>query len=91
MPRCFEIHACRICSEEVCSAASQVGSGVGKEEQEIPLDINYSALSQWAVDRKRVSADWRKRLAALQVRRNMGPASVLLPPLDPDGLAAACV
>lgn len=45
----------------------QVGSGVGKEENEIPLDINYSALAQWTVDRKRVSGDWRKRLAALQV------------------------
>ncbi|XP_022967759.1 CDK5RAP3-like protein isoform X1 [Cucurbita maxima] len=34
----------------------------------LPIDITFSRLGEWLVDRKRVPADWRKRLAALRVR-----------------------
>lgn len=68
------VHACwELPCPDALPPRPQVGSGVGKEEQEIPLDINYSALSQWAVDRKRVSSDWRKRLTALQARFPCSP------------------
>ena len=44
----------------------QTSKGQGKQEAEIPLDIMYSKLVEWLVDRKRVPADWRKRLASVQ-------------------------
>ncbi|XP_022928745.1 CDK5RAP3-like protein isoform X1 [Cucurbita moschata] len=34
----------------------------------LPIDITFSRLGEWLVDRKRVPADWRKRLTALRVR-----------------------
>ncbi|CAK9319490.1 unnamed protein product [Citrullus colocynthis] len=34
----------------------------------LPIDITFSRLGEWLVDRKRIPADWRKRLAALRVR-----------------------
>lgn len=32
----------------------------------LPIDITFSRLGEWLVDRKRVPADWRKRLAAIR-------------------------
>ncbi|XP_030525693.1 CDK5RAP3-like protein [Rhodamnia argentea] len=32
----------------------------------LPIDITFSRLGEWLVDRKRIPADWRKRLAAIR-------------------------
>ncbi|KAF7804128.1 CDK5RAP3-like protein [Senna tora] len=34
----------------------------------LPIDITFSRLGEWLVDRKRIPADWRKRLAAIKSR-----------------------
>ncbi|PON52249.1 CDK5RAP3-like protein [Parasponia andersonii] len=34
----------------------------------LPIDITFSRLGEWLVDRKRIPADWRKRLAAIRAR-----------------------
>ncbi|CAJ2673116.1 CDK5RAP3-like protein [Trifolium pratense] len=34
----------------------------------LPIDITFSRLGEWLVDRKRVPADWRKRVAAIKAR-----------------------
>ncbi|KAL5545498.1 hypothetical protein UlMin_005185 [Ulmus minor] len=34
----------------------------------LPIDITFSRLGEWLVDRKRIPADWRKRLAAVRAR-----------------------
>ncbi|KAH7434100.1 hypothetical protein KP509_07G101100 [Ceratopteris richardii] len=36
------------------------------EEQELPIDISFSKLSDWLADRKRIPVDWRKRLLAIR-------------------------
>ncbi|TYI65248.1 hypothetical protein E1A91_D09G144200v1 [Gossypium mustelinum] len=32
----------------------------------LPIDITFSRLGEWLVDRKRIPSDWRKRLAAIR-------------------------
>lgn len=34
----------------------------------LPIDITFSRLGEWLVDRKRIPADWRKRLAVVRAR-----------------------
>ncbi|KAE8098867.1 hypothetical protein FH972_016900 [Carpinus fangiana] len=34
----------------------------------LPIDITFSRLGEWLADRKRIPADWRKRLAAIRAR-----------------------
>ncbi|ESQ40612.1 hypothetical protein EUTSA_v10013160mg [Eutrema salsugineum] len=34
----------------------------------LPIDITFSRLGEWLVDRKRIPADWRKKLAAIRVK-----------------------
>ncbi|ONH95488.1 hypothetical protein PRUPE_7G073900 [Prunus persica] len=34
----------------------------------LPIDITFSRLGEWLVDRKRIPGDWRKRLAAARAR-----------------------
>ncbi|PON81056.1 CDK5RAP3-like protein [Trema orientale] len=34
----------------------------------LPIDITFSRLGEWLVDRKRIPADWRKKLAAIRAR-----------------------
>ncbi|KAF5750690.1 CDK5RAP3-like protein [Tripterygium wilfordii] len=34
----------------------------------LPIDITFSRLGEWLVDRKRIPADWRKRLIAIRAR-----------------------
>lgn len=46
---------------------------------ELPIDITFSKLADWLVDRKRIPADWRKRL--LSIRAKIAAA---LPPLPKD-------
>ncbi|KAL2628535.1 hypothetical protein R1flu_013221 [Riccia fluitans] len=34
----------------------------------LPIDITYSKLADWLVDRRKIPGDWRKRLAGVQAR-----------------------
>ncbi|KAI4300712.1 hypothetical protein L6164_034057 [Bauhinia variegata] len=34
----------------------------------LPIDITFSRLGEWLIDRKRMPADWRKKLAAIRPR-----------------------
>lgn len=34
----------------------------------LPIDITYSKLADWLVDRKKMPADWRKKVASLRAR-----------------------
>ncbi|XP_047330363.1 CDK5RAP3-like protein [Impatiens glandulifera] len=34
----------------------------------LPIDIAFARLGEWLVDRKRIPADWRKRLAAVRAK-----------------------
>jgi hypothetical protein len=36
--------------------------------QNLPIDITFSRLGEWLVDRKRIPADWRKRVAVIRVK-----------------------
>lgn len=36
--------------------------------QNLPIDITYSRLGEWLIDRRRIPADWRKRLSLLRAR-----------------------
>lgn len=48
----------------------------------LPIDIAFARLGEWLVDRRRIPADWRKRLAA--VRAKISAAFASLPKdLDP--------
>ncbi|KAK7392823.1 hypothetical protein VNO78_21271 [Psophocarpus tetragonolobus] len=47
----------------------------------LPIDITFSRLGEWLVDRKRVPADWRKRVAAIRARISKEFASL---PKDSD-------
>ncbi|CAM8926901.1 unnamed protein product [Rhodiola kirilowii] len=44
--------------------------------QNLPIDITFSRLGEWLVDRKRILADWRKRLAAVRARISKALASL---------------
>ena len=41
-------------------------SGYGRAEGELPIDINYQKLSEWLLTRKKMVADWHKRVQAIQ-------------------------
>ncbi|OWM78954.1 CDK5RAP3-like protein [Punica granatum] len=58
----------------------------------LPIDIAFSRLGEWLVDRKRIPSDWRKRLAAIRARiskefpalpKDIDP---YLHTLDPEGI-----
>lgn len=34
----------------------------------LPIDITFSRLGEWLVDRKRITSDWRKKLAAIRAK-----------------------
>lgn len=34
----------------------------------LPIDITYSKLADWLVDRRKIPADWRKKLASVQAK-----------------------
>ncbi|KAL8137664.1 hypothetical protein V2J09_003665 [Rumex salicifolius] len=50
--------------------------------QNLPIDIAFSRLGEWLVDRKRIPADWRKRYASVRVKISSALAS-LPKDLDP--------
>ncbi|XP_004304381.1 PREDICTED: CDK5RAP3-like protein [Fragaria vesca subsp. vesca] len=58
----------------------------------LPIDITFSRLGEWLVDRKRIPGDWRKRLAAVRARISKEFASLpkdinpYFHTLDPDGI-----
>ncbi|CAK9864501.1 unnamed protein product [Sphagnum jensenii] len=35
---------------------------------QLPIDISYSKLADWLVDRRKIPSDWRKKLASLRTR-----------------------
>jgi hypothetical protein len=49
----------------------------------LPIDITYSKLADWLVDRKKIPADWRKKVASLRARIAAALASLPLSSLDP--------
>lgn len=42
----------------------------------LPIDIAFARLGEWLVDRKRIPADWRKRLAAVRAKITASFASL---------------
>ncbi|KAL1368224.1 hypothetical protein HN51_022364 [Arachis hypogaea] len=58
----------------------------------LPIDITFSRLGEWLVDRKRVPADWRKRVAAIRARISKEFSSLpkdsdpYFQTLDPEGV-----
>ncbi|KAL4606944.1 hypothetical protein ACB092_09G139800 [Castanea dentata] len=40
----------------------------GDDIRNLPIDITFSRLGEWLIDRKRISSDWRKKLAAIRAR-----------------------
>lgn len=42
--------------------------GQGVPDEDIPIDVKYSKLLEWLVDRKKTRADWREKLRAIQAR-----------------------
>ncbi|MCD9641698.1 hypothetical protein HAX54_028086 [Datura stramonium] len=42
----------------------------------LPIDIAFARLGEWLVDRKRIPADWRKRLAAVRAKITTSFASL---------------
>ncbi|KDP24600.1 hypothetical protein JCGZ_25516 [Jatropha curcas] len=58
----------------------------------LPIDITFSRLGEWLVDRKRVPADWRKRIAAVRARISKEFSSLpkdidpYFQTLDPEGI-----
>ncbi|KAJ1409899.1 CDK5 regulatory subunit-associated protein 3 [Sesbania bispinosa] len=58
----------------------------------LPIDITFSRLGEWLIDRKRIPADWRKRVAAIRARISKEFSSLpkdsdpFLQTLDPEGI-----
>ncbi|KAL2923810.1 CDK5RAP3-like protein [Bienertia sinuspersici] len=44
--------------------------------QNLPIDIAFSRLGEWLVDRKRIPVDWRKRLTAIRAKISSAFASL---------------
>lgn len=44
--------------------------------QNLPIDISFSRLGEWLVDRKRIPGDWRKRLSAIRAKISSAFASL---------------
>ncbi|KAM3690409.1 hypothetical protein ACJW31_09G119200 [Castanea mollissima] len=40
----------------------------GDDIRNLPIDITFSRLGEWLIDRKRIPSDWRKKLAAIRAR-----------------------
>ena len=46
-----------------------LSSGMGRPDADpLPIDVQHSAIAKWIVDRRKMPADWRKRLAVLQAK-----------------------
>ncbi|CAM6034819.1 unnamed protein product [Sphagnum compactum] len=50
---------------------------------QLPIDISYSKLADWLVDRRKIPSDWRKKLASLRTRVASALSSSLLRNSDP--------
>ncbi|XP_073276366.1 CDK5RAP3 protein homolog isoform X1 [Primulina huaijiensis] len=62
------------------------------EIQTLPIDIAFTRLGEWLVDRKRIPLDWRKRMAALRAKITTAFSSLpkdidpFFLTLDPEGI-----
>ncbi|XP_050227723.1 CDK5RAP3-like protein [Mercurialis annua] len=58
----------------------------------LPIDITFSRLGEWLVDRKRIPSDWRKRIAVVRARISKEFSSLpkdihpYFHTLDPEGI-----
>ncbi|GAV63934.1 DUF773 domain-containing protein [Cephalotus follicularis] len=58
----------------------------------LPIDITFSRLGEWLVDRKRIPYDWRKRVAAIRAKISKDFSSLpkdidpYFQTLDPEGI-----
>uniref|UniRef100_A0A6N2KDX0 CDK5RAP3-like protein n=1 Tax=Salix viminalis TaxID=40686 RepID=A0A6N2KDX0_SALVM len=58
----------------------------------LPIDITFSRLGEWLVDRKRIPADWRKQIVSIRARISKEFASLpkeidpYFQTLDPEGI-----
>lgn len=50
---------------------------------QLPIDISYSKLADWLVDRRKIPSDWRKKLASLRTRVGSALSSSLPRNSDP--------
>ncbi|KAK9986669.1 hypothetical protein SO802_031620 [Lithocarpus litseifolius] len=64
----------------------------GDDIRNLPIDITFSRLGEWLVDRKRIASDWRKKLAAIRARISKDFSSLpkdmdpYFQTLDPEGI-----
>lgn len=64
----------------------------GDDIRNLPIDITFSRLGEWLIDRKRIPADWRKKLAAIRARISKDFSSLpkdidpYFQTLDPEGI-----
>lgn len=63
-------------------AGGGAGTTVSDPLSLLPIDITYSKLADWLVDRKKIPADWRKKVASLRARIAAAISSLPLS-LDP--------
>ncbi|GBG69051.1 hypothetical protein CBR_g3749 [Chara braunii] len=69
------------------ATVEKVAEGVKFQESELPIDIIYSKLAEWLVDRKKIPAEWRKRLGVIQQKKVQALASL---PRDVDTRLLTC-
>ncbi|XP_050244710.1 CDK5RAP3-like protein [Quercus robur] len=64
----------------------------GDDIRNLPIDITFSRLGEWLIDRKRIPSDWRKKLAAIRARISKDFSSLpkdidpYFQTLDPEGI-----
>eukprot|EP00741_Cyanophora_paradoxa_P004683 tig00000823_g4545.t1 len=46
----------------------QVASGFGKQDMDLPIDINLNKMLDWLVDRRKVSAKWQQSIKVAQAK-----------------------
>lgn len=52
----------------ITTTTAQTRTKMQDEIRNLPIDIAFTRLGEWLVDRKRIPLDWRKRMAALRAK-----------------------